>query len=60
MLTTNKEIVSLIRKIKKDYYNNLDYKKITDNKSFWKYINHCCRKKTRDLIRQHWLRIVPY
>ena len=30
--------VSLIRKIKKDYYNNLDYKKIIDNKSFWKYV----------------------
>ena len=27
---------SLIRKIKKDYCNNLDYKKIIDNKSFWK------------------------
>ena len=30
--------VSLIRKIKKDYYNNLDYKKIIDNKSFWEYV----------------------
>ena len=30
----NKEI---IRKIK-DYYNNLDYKKVIDNKSFWKYV----------------------
>ena len=30
--------VSLIRKIKKDCYNNLDYKKIIDNKSFWKYV----------------------
>ena len=30
--------VSLIRKIKKDYNNNLDYKKIIDNKSFWKYV----------------------
>ena len=30
--------VSLIQKIKKDYYNNLDYKKIIDNKSFWKYV----------------------
>ena len=30
--------VSLIRKIKKDYYSNLDYKKIIDNKSFWKYV----------------------
>ena len=30
--------VSLIRNLKKDYYNNLDYKKIIDNKSFWKYV----------------------
>ena len=30
--------VSLVRKIKTDYYNNLDYKKVVDNKSFWKYI----------------------
>ena len=46
MLTTNKEIiVSLIRKIKKDYYNNLDYKKIIDNKSFWKYIKPLLSEK---------------
>ena len=30
--------VSLIRKLKKDYHNNLDYKKIIDKKSFWKYV----------------------
>ena len=30
--------VSLIRKVKKGYFNNLDYKKIIDNKSFWKYV----------------------
>ena len=30
--------VSLIRKIKKVYHNNLDYKKIIDYKSFWKYV----------------------
>ena len=46
MLTTNKEIiVSLIRKIKKDYYNNLDYKKIIDNKPFWKYIKPLLSEK---------------
>ena len=44
--------VSLIRKTKKDYYNNLDYKKIIDNKSFWKYIKPLLsEKKTQDLIR---------
>ena len=46
MLTTNKEIiVSLIRKIKKDYYNNLDYKKIIDNNSFWKHVKPLLSEK---------------
>ena len=30
--------VSLIRKMKKDYYSNLDVKEVTDNKTFWKTI----------------------
>ena len=30
--------VSLIRKIKLKYNNNLDHRKIADHKSFWKYI----------------------
>ena len=30
--------VSLIRKTKQQYYNNLDHRKVSDNKSFWKYI----------------------
>ena len=30
--------VSLIRKTKQHYYNNLDHRKVADNKSFWKYI----------------------
>ena len=30
--------VSLFRKIKKDYFNNLDCKNIIDNKSFWKHV----------------------
>ena len=30
--------VSLIRKMKKDYYSNLDIKNVTDNKTFWKTI----------------------
>ena len=47
MLTTNKEIiVSLIRKIKKDYYNNLDFKKIIDNKYFWKHVKHLFTEKS--------------
>ena len=30
--------VSLVRKTKQQYYNNLDHRKVVDNKSFWKYI----------------------
>ena len=30
--------VNLLRKTKKDYFNNLDIKNITDNKAFWKTI----------------------
>ena len=30
--------VSLARKTKTDYYNNLDHKKVVGNKSIWKYI----------------------
>ena len=30
--------ISLIRKSKQQYYNNLDHRKVTNNKSFWKYI----------------------
>ena len=37
--------VSLIREIKKDYYNNLDYKKIIDSKSFWKHVKPLFTKK---------------
>ena len=28
--------VSLRRKIKRDYYSNLNHKQFTDNKNFWK------------------------
>ena len=39
--------VSLVRKTKADYYNNLDHKKVADNKSFWKYIKlHFCDKSS--------------
>ena len=30
--------LSLARKAKKDYYNNLDHKKVADNKSFWRTV----------------------
>ena len=30
--------LTLVRKPKKDYYNNLDHENVTDNKAFWKSI----------------------
>ena len=30
--------LALVRKAEKDYYNNRDYKNVTDNKTFWKSI----------------------
>ena len=30
--------LALVRKAKKDYYNNLDHKNVTDNITFWKFI----------------------
>ena len=40
--------VSLIRKTKQQYYNNLDHRKVADNKSFWKYTKPLDIKITRD------------
>ena len=37
--------VSRIRKIKKDYYNNLQCKKIIDDKSFWKHVKPLLSEK---------------
>ena len=37
-ILNNGIIVSLLRKIKKNYYSNLTEKNITDNKKFWKMI----------------------
>ena len=38
--------VSLLRKTKKNYYNNLNEKKITDNKTFWKTVKPFLSDKT--------------
>ena len=35
----------LFVKLKKDYNNNLDYKKIIDSKSFWKYVKPLLSEK---------------
>ena len=39
--------VKLLRKSKKDFYNNLDVKYITDNKLFWKTVKRCFSDKTK-------------
>ena len=44
--------VSRIRKIK-DYYNNLDYKKIVDNKSFWKYVKPLFKENKITLVEDN-------
>ena len=53
MIATNKEIIvfHLLIKIKKDYYNNLDYKRIIDNKLFWKYVKPLFPEKTEGLMK---------
>ena len=38
--------VSLLRKTKKNYYSNLNEKKITENKTFWKTVNSFFSDKT--------------
>lgn len=30
--------LDLVRKLKRNYYNNLDHKKVIDNKPFWKFV----------------------
>ena len=38
--------VKLLRKSKKDFFNNLDVKCVTDNKQFWKTVKPCLTEKT--------------
>ena len=38
--------VKLLRKTKKDFVNNLDVKRVTDNKQFWKTVKRCLTDKT--------------
>ena len=46
--------LTLVRKAKKDYYNNLDHENVTDNKTFWKSIKPFFLKKARLMIKLHW------
>ena len=38
--------VRLLRKSKKNFYNNLDVKRMTDNRKFWQTITPNCIYKT--------------
>ena len=38
--------VKLLRKTKKQFFNNLDVKYVTDNKQFWKTVEPCLTDKT--------------
>ena len=38
--------VNLLRRTKKNFYNNLDVKQITDNRLFWKTVKPCLSDKT--------------
>ena len=46
--------LALVRKAKKDYYNNLGSKNVTDNKTFSKLLNLFFLKKARLIIKLHW------
>ena len=39
--------VSLLRKTKREYYSNLEEKKICDNKTFWKIVKPMLSKKIK-------------
>ena len=38
--------IKLLRKTKKDFFNNLDVKRVTDNKQFCKTVTSCLTDKT--------------
>ena len=38
--------VKLLRKTEKDFFNNLDVDRVTDNKQFWKTVKPCLTDKT--------------
>ena len=46
--------LTLVRKAKKDYYNNLDHENVTDSKTFWKSIKpFLFLKKAQVMIKLH-------
>ena len=43
---SNEIFVKLLRKTKEDFFNNLNVKRVTDNKQFWKTVKPCLTDKT--------------
>ena len=43
--------VSLLRKTKKQYYQNLNEKSVVDNKLFWKTVKHFYLRKCQEWIK---------
>ena len=50
---TNIFFLSLLRKEKRDYFENLDTKNISDNKTFWKTIKPLLFDKSRLTVNVH-------
>ena len=46
--------LTLVRKAKKDYYNNLHHENVTDNKTFGQSIKPFFLKNARLTIKLHW------
>ena len=46
--------LTLVRKAKKDYYNDLDHENVTNNKTFWKSIKPFFSEKGYLIIKLHW------
>ena len=52
--TQKNSCLTLVRKTKKDYYNNLDHENVTNNKTFWKSIKSFFSEKGYLIIKLHW------
>ena len=52
--TQRNSCLTLVSKAKKDYYNKLDHKNVTDNKTFWKCLKSEFSEKVRLIVKLHW------
>ena len=44
-------VVNLLKTEKNNFYSNLDSKIVTDNRVFWKTVNHFCLKKLQNSFK---------